>query len=164
MGSRLSLLDVLPQHETVDIGGGQQIEVYGISAEDIGAILHRYPDAFAQIIKAKGNVTLTDPALLGALLAASQRNGSEHSLLGNDECEQRARSLSVGAQMKIMQAIGRVTFPDGAGPFLQGLASMSSAANEAMRLVIQVDSKGRAMTSPPTPKPSEPPATQASGS
>ncbi len=164
MAGRLSLLDVLPRSERVDIGGGQEVDVFGISAEDIGKILARYPMAFQQIIDAKGQVTGMDPGLLGAMLAASQRNGSEESLVGNDEVERRGRTLGMGAQMKMVQAIGRCTFPDGIGPFLQGLASISSGANEAMRVVVQVVSKDRVTRSPPTPKPSEQPDTPPSGS
>jgi len=159
----LSLLDVLPRHERVDIGGGQMVDVFGVSGEDVGKILSRYPDAFEQMVNSGGRPTGMDPGLLGAMLSACQRNGSEESLLGNETVEKRCRSLAIGAQMKMLQALGRCTFPDGVGPFLEGLMSISSVAREATEVIVRVASKGQAMESPPTPKPSEPPVTPPSG-
>jgi hypothetical protein len=165
MASMLSLLDVLPRHERVDIGGDVNIDVFGISAEDIGAILARYPDAFQQLANAQQPGGL-NPKLFGALVGASQRNGKEESLLGNETVERRGRSLGVGAQMKILKAIGRCTFPDGIGPFLEDLKLLSSSAKEAVEVVIQAqpDSKAQATRSPPPPRPSGPPNIPASGS
>ena len=163
MASMLSLLDVLPRHERVDIGGDQKLDVFGISGEDIGRILERYPNAFEQIYSSGTQPNRMDPGLLGALLAASQRNGDLGSLLDNDDAERRGRSLGISDQMKIIQAVGRCTFPDGVGPFLESLASMSSSTAEAIELIVQVGSKVQPTASQPTPRPSEPPATQASG-
>jgi|SRR6516164_6137735 hypothetical protein len=163
MASKLSLADVLPRFERVGIGGDQFIEVYGISGEDIGMILNRWPDAFQQLAKAGGKPGGMAPGLLGAVIAATQRNGKDESLLGDEKVEKRARALSVGAQLKVLQAMGRCTFPDGIGPFLEGLQSMSSAAKEAMAVVVRVVSKDQAMASPPTPKPSAVPETLPSG-
>ena len=164
MGSMLSLLDVLPRHERVDIGGGQMIDVFGISGGDIGRILERYPDAFQQMYGSNSQPQRMDQGLLGALLAASQRNGESESLLGNEVAERRGCSLAMSDQMKMMQALGRCTFPEGVGPFLESLASMSSAATEAIELVVQAASRVPPMASPPMQKPSEPPGTPASGS
>jgi len=164
MANMLSLLDVLPKHERVDIGGGVEIDIFGISGEDIGNILFRYPDAFQQMANTSKGPAGMDPGLLGALMAACQRNGEDKSLLGNEVVERRSRSLAIGAQMKIMKAMGRCTFPDGVSPFLQDLVSASSAAKEAMEAVVQVVSKVPGMASPPTQKPLEQQDTQPSGS
>lgn len=165
MAGMLSLLDVLPRHERVDIGGDIKIDVFGVSGEDIGRILTRYPDAFQQLANAQQPGGL-DPKLFGALVAASQRNGSEESLLGNDTVERRGRSLAVGAQMKILKVIGRCTFPDGIGPFLEDLKLLSFSAKEAVEVVIQAqpDSRAQVTRSPPPPRPSEPPNIPVSGS
>jgi hypothetical protein len=187
----LSLVDVLPKHERVDIGtcdecngtggtgdNGQQIkcevcqgsgrkrvDVFGISGEDIGRILVRYPTAFTQMVASAGKPVALEPGLMGAMLAASQRkpDDPDTSLLGDEKIEKRGRSFGVGAQMKILKAMGRCTFPDGIGPFLEDLVLTSSSAKEAMEVIVRIASKERSMTSPPPPKPSEPPATQASG-
>jgi hypothetical protein len=163
MAKMLSLLDVLPRHERVGIGGDQYVDVFGISGEDLGKILDRFPDAFVQMIDMGERPLKMNAGLMGALLAASQRNGGEESLLGDDVVEQRARTLAVGAQVKMLLAMGRCTFPDGMSPFLDDYMSMSSAALGAISIVVEVASKAPATKSPPTPNPSEPPDTQASG-
>jgi len=162
MGSMLSLLDVLPRHERVAIGS-QEIAVYGVSGGDIGRILARFPNMFEQMAATSTSPASMHQGLLGALLAASQRNGNSESLLGNDEVEATARALSVSDQMTMLLAMGRCTFPEGVGPFLERLASLSSQTNEAMEVVVQVASRAQAMASPRTPKPSASPSTPTSG-
>jgi hypothetical protein len=164
MASMLSLLDVLPRHERVDIGNGE-IDVFGISGEDIAKLLERYPNALQQMANSGGKPGGIEPGLLGALVAACQRDGdAASSLIGNEIVEGRARTLGIGAQMKILQSIGRCTFPDGVGPFLEAITSILSSTQAATRVIVRVASKAPGTTSPPPPKPSEPPATQASGS
>jgi len=191
MASMLSLVDVLPKHERVDIGtcsacagaggsgsngkkdckacggsGKLEIDVFGISGEDIGRILGRYPNAFTQMVASANTPTALEPGLMGAIVAASQREAEDPdtSLLGTEKIEKRGRGLGVGAQMKILKAMGRCTFPDGIGPFLEDLVLTSASAKEAMEVIVRVASKEQATTSPRTPKPSEPPATPPSGS
>jgi hypothetical protein len=164
MGNMLSLLDVLPRHELVHIGNGQEIAVFGISAGDLGKILQRFPDVFQQIAQAAGQPQLMDPALMGALLAASQRNGKAESLLGNAEAEQLAISHCVADQVTMLKAVGRCTFPEGIDPFLQSLVSMSAGTVEAMEVVVRAASEAHGTASPKTPKRSAAPATPPSGS
>jgi len=191
MASMLSLVDVLPKHERVDIGtcsacagaggsgsngkkdckacggsGKLEIDVFGISGEDIGRILGRYPNAFTQMVASANTPTALEPGLMGAIVAASQREAEDPdtSLLGNEKIEKRGRGLGVGAQMKILKAMGRCTFPDGIGPFLEDLVLTSSSAKEAMEVIVRVASKDTSTKSPASQKPSEPPATPPSGS
>jgi hypothetical protein len=163
MASMLSLVDCLPHHESVDIGGNKNIDIFGISGEDLGAILGRYPDAFQQMAKAGTKVTDVNQGLLGAMMAAGQRDDDGNSLLGNDKVEKLARGYPIGTQLKIMQVVGRLTFPDGVGPFLEGLVSVSAAAKEAMEVVVRVASKEQGTASPQMRRPSVAPATRASG-
>jgi len=144
--------------------GGQMIDVFGISGEDIGRILERYPDAFQQMAMSGGQPSRMDGGLLGALLAASQRNGSAESLLGNERAEQMGRSHSVGDQMKMIQAVGRCTFPDGISPFLESLVLNSSSVANAMQVVVEVASKVPDIGLQPKPRPSAQPGTPPSGS
>ena len=163
MRSRLSLLDVLPAHERVDIGSGT-IDVYGISGYDLGRIMERYPDAFEILVAfAKHPVQGMDAGLTGAFLAASQRTEDEESFLGNETVERRARTLGLHPQFKMLLAMGRCTFPDGIGPFLRDYESISSATSEAITIVVQAASKDQATESQPTPRNSEPHDITASG-
>jgi hypothetical protein len=163
MGAMLSLLDVLPRHEQVDIGDGK-IDVFGISGEDLGEIVRRFPNAFQDIADSGAQPIKMNPPLMGALIAAAQRNPERTaSFLGNEMIEGRSRMLDAATQMKLFEVIGRCTFPDGIGPFLDGLVSLCEATVQTMEVVVQVASKAPGMNLPPAPRPSEPPATPASG-
>jgi hypothetical protein len=165
MASKLSLADVLPLSETVGIGGDKEIEVYGISGGDFAKIMQRYPDAFQQLTAAGVNPSGMSPGLVGAVIAATQRkyvkvNGPDspeisESLLGDEAAEAAGRNLSMGAQLKVIMAMGRCSFPDGIGPFLEGIESVSKAAKEAMEVVVRVVSRAKPMDLPPMPKPSD---------
>src|SRR5215831_1921196 len=94
MASMLSLLDVLPRHEQIDIGGDKPIDVFGISGADIGEILRRYPNAFQEIADSGGQPIKMNPTLIGMLIAACQRNGDiTTSFLGDEKIEARSRLL-----------------------------------------------------------------------
>jgi hypothetical protein len=155
VATRLSLLDVLPRHERVDIGSDKPIDVFGISSEDIAKILERYPDAFQQMYDAQRQPMNMHPGLLGAMVAASQRNDNDESLLGDEKAEKLSRSLGASDQVKLYQALGRCTFPDGIGPFLESLASMSLSMVEAVQVIVQVASKVPDTALPQKPKNSE---------
>ena len=160
MGAMLSLADVCPRYERVSLGDGE-IEVYGLSAEDLGKLLIRFPNAFEELYTR--NLLGMNPEMVGAVMAASQRNG-KGSYLGDESVEMRSRYLSIGDQMRVMKALARCTFPDCVGPFLEDLAQMSSSTGAAIDVIVKVGSKEHGTTSPPMPKPSAPPEVQPSGS
>lgn len=149
----LSLRDVHRLVERVDIGGGRQIDVSGLTGDDITALLTRFPKMFGLFSDAGGNIALLPSDLIGAIVAACQRE------TGNEEMEKLARAEPIGVSLKILQAMGRTTFPDGFGPFLQGLRSGSGAINDAVELVLRES----ASILPQPPKNSAQPATPPSG-
>jgi len=160
----LSLLDVLPRHERVDIGSDGLIDVYGISGYDLGRIMERYPDAFEILVEfGKHPVKGMDAGMTGAFLAACQRDENEESFLGHEIVERRARNLGLHPQIKMLLAMGRCTFPDGIGPFLSDYELISSATSEAITVVVQAASRAEATASQQRPRNSEQPDTPASG-
>ena len=159
MSALLGLLDVHPRTERVSVGrsadGEEQfLDVTGISGEDIWNLLNRFPTLFADMMQAGANPGKMHPEVLGAVISAATRS------YGNEEAEKIARTLPVGTQMKVLRAMGRTTFPDGFGPFLEDLKSASGAMAEAVEVVI----RERATTLQQPQKPSAPPETPSSGS
>ena len=138
MAKLLGLLDVHPLTERVDVGGGHSVEVTGADLSSVGT-----------------NPTAVSPDVLGELIAGCTPPYD----IDNGEVVARAKKLPIGTQMKILQAMGRTTFPDGFGPFLEGLRSTSGEVQKAVNLVI----REQALTSPPPRPPSAPPATPPSG-
>jgi len=162
MATMLTLRDVLPRHERIDIADGQ-VDLFGISGEDIGSILERFPDAFTAIASSGSQSIKIPGPLMGALLAAGQRNGHGGSLLGDEGFEMMCRGHGAADQQKMLKAIAKCTFPDGVGPFLESLVTSSEATLEAMQLAERVASRARAMESQRTPKPLDAPEIPPSG-
>jgi hypothetical protein len=145
----LSLIDTPPRHEQAVVGDGK-IDVFGISGGDIGEILKRFPNAFQEIADSGSQPIKMNPGLMGALIAACQRTpDGMSSFLGDEKMEAHCRCLDAQTQMQIFWAIGRCTFPDGVGPFLDGLVSLSESTLKVMELIVQIASRSQETPSPP---------------
>jgi len=142
----LSLLDIGVPTEQIMIGN-RPLRVTGIAAEDVFALFQRFPEVQALI---GGRVKLSDlattaPEALSAVIAAGSGNP------GDEAAEAIARRLPVEAQLDILEAIGRLTFKSGFGPFVERVIVLANVVASA--------NFGRApdMNSPPQSKPSLPP-------
>lgn len=120
----LSLADIGPATEAVTIGENT-ITLRGISTEDVLELFQRFPEL--QKIVGGGGFKVDDlislaPRALGAIIAAA------HDELGNDAAEETAAKFSLETQLDIIEAIGRLTFKNGFGPFVERLTVLSDAA------------------------------------
>src|ERR1035437_9015194 len=120
----LSLADIGPATEDVPIGD-KSITFRGISTQDILKLFLRFPELKKLI--GGGGVKVGDlfsfaPLALSAIIAAG------HGELGDKEAEQTAGTFAVEAQLDILEAIGRLTFKNGFGPFARRLIAISDAA------------------------------------
>lgn len=157
MGSLLGLRDIAgPLTERVEIGNGHFLDVTGMSTEAIWKLLERFPDASTMLERAGGNeekllaamksLFKKAPDAIAAIIACADQDAN------NPEVEAIAAKLPMGIQMRIMKAIGRVTFPDGFGPFVEDLRSAGGGLLQAVTV-------GQVSTSPKPPKPSVQPDT-----
>lgn len=143
----LTLADLASMTEDVPIGDSY-ITVRGISAEDGLAIFLRFP-ALAELL---GGFTLVKflkvaPEAVAAIIATA--TGSP----GNADAEEAAKKVSLEVQFDIMEAVGRLTFKSGFGPFATRIMALANVANSAS------STKAPATTSQPQSKPSSPPDT-----
>jgi hypothetical protein len=149
----LSLLDIGPIYEDVDFGE-KKLRVYGISAAGILSVFQRFPEVMSWF-KGGDKVNLQSlvteiPDALAACIAAGC--GSP----GNIEAEDMADRLPVETQLDIIEAIGRLTFKSGFGPFVQRMLALVGEAQSV--------SFGRAQVmkspqeSPPASLPDLPPS------
>lgn len=120
----LSLLDIGAPHETVSIGD-QALSVYGLSVENLIVLLQRFPEAGQWL--APGSVDMKEmlaaaPKLLQAIIACA--TGAPEDV----DTEAVAARLSIDIQLDILEAVIRLTFKDGFGPFVQRIAVLSGIA------------------------------------
>jgi hypothetical protein len=120
----LSLTDIGAPHIKVSIGD-KQVDVYGLSVENLIALLQRFPEAGKWL--APGTVNMTEmiaaaPKLLSAIIATA--TGAPE----DKESEAVASKLSVEIQLDILDAVVKLTFKDGFGPFVKRIADLSVVA------------------------------------
>ncbi len=145
----LSLLDIGRVSEKIQVGD-KLLDVYGVSAKGIFEIFTRFPEVQGWFKGGKVNLNqlvAETPDAIAAIIAAGC------GLPGDNVAEENASALPIETQLDILEAIGRLTFKNGFGPF----------ANRIVALVAQAQSVnfGRAQVtkSPPVSKPSPQPDT-----
>ncbi len=115
----LSLLDIRRKTEQVRIDDDNCVDVVGLSFETIGQLLERFPILFealsGQLAQGFPALVKKAPDAVAAVIAAGTGE------FNNDQAEKVARTLPIGVQLEIAQAIGRVTFPKGVRPFLEAV-------------------------------------------
>jgi len=125
------LLDIAPSTsvEVVKIDG-KRITVRGLHGDAIASIVARFPelglllgggaDIGTRLIERFGSA-------IGPIIAA----GCGH--LGDQKYEQHAGTLLVQDQLKLVQAIISLTFPNGLTSFVETLATLVTRADEGER-------------------------------
>jgi hypothetical protein len=154
MAARLGLLDVLQRVEKVKVSDEQSVDVIGLSSKAIGVLIERFPDLISIMTGSGGDIAKlrkSAPEAIAALIAAATGDP------GNVDAEAVAERLPVGVQMNILKAMGRVTFPDGFGPFVESLQELSGGITEAV-------TKASGTKSPMPPQNLEPQETPPSSS
>lgn len=124
MTERLTLLDLRRKSEVVPISTGQELEVRGISAKDIGILLERFQELqklFVGLALTPVEFAQAFPEITGAGIAAAC------DLMGNEQAEEIAATLPLGDQADLLEAIGRCTFSNGFGPFKEKFLAFKGA-------------------------------------
>lgn len=147
----LGLRDIAPLSERIPVGDMDVLEVYGISGKDILQLFLRFPQTHAWVTGAgiePADMARVAPEALAAIIASGCH------ALGDEEAEKRASELPVEVQLDCLEAIGRLTFRSGFGPFVKrvvGLAALAASENFG---------RGRGTNSQPPSKPLSPAVTE----
>lgn len=120
----LSLLDLGPQKELVPVGK-KKLAVTGVSVQGVFSIFARFPQ-IGQWFKG-GRIDIAGlveqaPGSIAAFISAGCGEP------GNAAAEQVAASLALETQLDILEAIARLTFKNGFGPFVQRILALSEQA------------------------------------
>lgn len=151
----LSLLDIGPLYELVPAPNKKLIRVYGVSAKGIFAVFQRFPEVGSWF---KGGKVDMAPLIAEAPDAIAAVISAGCGAPGDEQGEEAAGLLPVETQLDILEAIGRLTFKNGFGPFVQRIVALSEQATSLNF------GRGLAMRSPPVSKPVSVPASMPSSS
>src|SRR5215475_3711834 len=126
------LLDIAPSTavEVVKIDG-QRIVVRGLHGDAIASIVARFPELGLLLGGTNMGPRLIERfgAAIGPIIAA----GCGH--LGDEKYEQHAATLLVEYQLLLVQAIIRLTFPNGLTAFVEMVTALLPGAGEAEKPV-----------------------------
>src|SRR5580698_7576014 len=117
----LNLADIAPMHEDVPISGSF-LRVHGISAEDGLEIFKRFPKVLGMMSGDGFNLgaflTVAPQAVAAIIATAAGKPGDFDS-------EQAAAKLGIELQFDILEAVGRMTFTKGFGPFVERIMALA---------------------------------------
>lgn len=120
------LLDIAPSTAvavvTID---GLRVKVRAVSFDAMASIVARFP-ALKSLANGDGDIVSRLIAGCGAAVGPIIAAGCGH--LGEEEYEQRAATLLPDQQIKFIQAILELTFPNGIGSFVEALTGLVGAA------------------------------------
>lgn len=118
----VSLVDIARAAETVSIRG-QEVEVTGIGAGAIAALLARFPELrrmFSGREPALDQLLAMGGEIVNAIIAAGT------GAAGDRDAEAAADGLNVEEQLALLEAILRATLPNGIGPFMDKLMALGA--------------------------------------
>jgi hypothetical protein len=122
----VGLLDIGPAFEEVEVRG-TKLQVVGLTAEGLFHLFAQFP-AVAKSVSDRGDLSAEEMMQLApdaVAFAIAAVTGAP----GNKEAIAIAKSLSAQEQLDILEAGIRLTFPRGAGPFVQTLMRLIESAD-----------------------------------
>lgn len=129
-----SLLDIGPLTEEVTVNG-KQVSVYSVTPEGFFYLLEKFP-ALQKLMSSGGldvaKLREVAPTSIAYAIAVATTDRSQYKVSANWLVDvQRAAdvAINIGAhyQMALFQAVLRMTFPDGIGPFMRAVEELASS-------------------------------------
>lgn len=115
----LTLADLAAMHEDVPVGTSY-VRVYAISAETALSVFIRFPKV-AALLNGFDLPKFIEvaPDAVSAIIAAATGNA------GDEQAEKDARNIGIETQYDILEAVGRLSFKAGFGPFVERLLTLA---------------------------------------
>ncbi len=120
----LCIEDIAPQVELVPIGN-KFLKVYGVSVEGVVSLFKHFPQLRGWFSGGKflaEELIKEAPEGVAAIIAAGC------GAAGSKKAEKNARLYPVETQLDILEAIGRLSFKNGFGPFVLRVVALCNAA------------------------------------
>ena len=122
MVTAVGLLDIAPATDTVQLRG-QPVAVYGVSAKGLAYLMSRFPE-LRMLMTGKEVDEASLMNVGGECVAAIIAAGC--GLPGNTDAEASAATLPLEDQADVLAKILKLTMPNGAVPFAEKLAGLTS--------------------------------------
>lgn len=137
----MGLIDIGPLTEDVVLGKGKSVAVGGLSAEDIFYLLNNFSEVRALLEKKVHTLTAkqlmnSTPKTIATIIACGTGERDDKKAVG------LALKLPAAAQLKLINKILELTFPDGVGPFVEEMWRLQRA------FMARVDSSSTQSPSP----------------
>jgi hypothetical protein len=141
-----SLLDIGPLTEDVEIRG-VKLTVHGLSAGHLFQLFNDFPDIGKLVTSKEGDAKeifrSLMPEMIGKIIAMV--TGNPH----DQQAELQAMSLVAGEQLEILQAMQRLSFPNGIGPFVEGITKLMTSTSAGMPTIpLKMSSKSTTESAP----------------
>ena len=123
-----SLLDIGPLTEEVEIHG-TKVTVQGLTAGHLFQLFTEFPDMRKLLDAKQGNPQEVFMGLAPDLIAKviAMVTGNPH----NKEAEAKVMTMGAGDQLSILLAMQRLSFPDGIGPFVEGVTRLMTSVGSS---------------------------------
>lgn len=139
-----SLLDVGPLAEEVTVRG-TPVTCYGVSAGGLFYLINHYPEIRLLMEKKVANLNVQDllekaQGAISAVIAIGTTDPEEFSANSKEwkgvveKAIPRANTLGVSDQLSVVSTIFKLTFPEGTGPFVERINSMTAAFNSTQTM------------------------------
>lgn len=124
-----TLLDIGPLTEEVEIRG-TKLTVHGLSAGHLFQLFNDFPDMRKMLDSKQGNPQEVFMSLAPELIAKiiAMATGSPHDA----KAEMAAMGLGAGDQLTILLAMQRLSFPNGIGPFVDGVTKLMTSTSAGL--------------------------------
>ena len=151
------LLDIAPSTsvEVVKIDG-KRIIVRSLHGDAIASIVARFPE-LGMLLSGSGNSGTRLIERFGAAIGPIIAAGCGH--LGDEKYEQHAKTLLAENQLRLVQAIIGLTFPNGIISFVERLTTLITSADEGEK-PIKMRLRKSPSASPPSSDPDSRPTMQ----
>ena len=142
----VSLLDIVPSVETVDVGG-EKIAVHGVSATGLAYLIRRFPELLSGGIGVEMLMSVGGEAVAAVIACGC-------GYLGNEDAEAKAASFSLDVQADLLAAILRLTMPQGVGPFVEKLSALGAVLAPAPATRAPLEDGAMRIRAKKSPRPS----------
>jgi hypothetical protein len=120
-----NLLDIVSLSEEVRISKGVTVTVNGVTTESLFHLMGKFPEVKLLMQRRASEITPErimemTPQIVAYIIGAGMTNPDTDDFIRETEANAKlARRIPLADQLKVVNKIFEITFPEGAGPFVE---------------------------------------------